>query len=293
MQRQRAGGSACSLASSACEQRAAVVVFVAQVEVAGLDAHHLRGDQQAFEEAVRIAFEVGAVLEGAGLALVDVDRHQPRARAGRARCATCARPESRRRPARAGPSPPCAEDCLGVLLAVDQRGGQRIAAVRAVGGVVGVGRLASIASGSGETLRSASRPGRSRIGRCDRLRTRARAAHRLQHLVGVASGTARWCTATAGACSQRPMQGAGDHAHIARPAAQQGRQPRQQILRAGHFARQAVAHPHREAGRRLVAAHDLEVVIEGRDLEHLGHRDVHLLRQRHQVVVMQAAVARR
>ncbi len=40
----------------------------------------VRGDQQAFEEAVRIALEVGAVLEGAGLALVDVDRHQARRR---------------------------------------------------------------------------------------------------------------------------------------------------------------------------------------------------------------------
>src|SRR3546814_2916065 len=36
------------------------------------------GDQRALEEAVRIALQVEAVLEGAGLALVGVDRHQAR-----------------------------------------------------------------------------------------------------------------------------------------------------------------------------------------------------------------------
>jgi hypothetical protein len=47
-----------------------------------LDAHGPGGDQHAFEEAVRVAFEVDAVLEGAGFAFVDVDRHQARAGLG-------------------------------------------------------------------------------------------------------------------------------------------------------------------------------------------------------------------
>ena len=59
------------------QQPAAIVVLVAQVDVDGFGAHHLGGDQQAFEEAVRVALQVMAVLEGAGLALVDVDGHQP------------------------------------------------------------------------------------------------------------------------------------------------------------------------------------------------------------------------
>jgi hypothetical protein len=49
-----------------------------------LDAHRPGGDQHAFEEAVRVALEVvTAVLEGAGLALVDVHRHQARRRLAR------------------------------------------------------------------------------------------------------------------------------------------------------------------------------------------------------------------
>ena len=54
------------------------MVLVAQVDVAGLGPHHMGGDQHAFKKAVRVALEVSAVLEGAGLALVDVDGHQAR-----------------------------------------------------------------------------------------------------------------------------------------------------------------------------------------------------------------------
>ena len=43
---------------------------------------HPGGDQHALDEAVRIALEIVAVLEGAGLALVGVDREQPRRRLG-------------------------------------------------------------------------------------------------------------------------------------------------------------------------------------------------------------------
>ena len=67
----------------ALENRAAAVILVAQVDVDLGDAHRPRGDERAFEEAVRIALEVVAVLERARLALVDVDRHQSRRRLGR------------------------------------------------------------------------------------------------------------------------------------------------------------------------------------------------------------------
>src|SRR6266852_9721401 len=59
---------------------AAAMVFVAQVDVDLVDADRPRRDERAFDEAVRIALEIPAVLEGAGLALVDVDRHEPRRR---------------------------------------------------------------------------------------------------------------------------------------------------------------------------------------------------------------------
>src|SRR5690606_19883567 len=55
------------------------MVLVAQVNVDFLDADRPGRDQRALAESVRIALEVVAVLEGAGLALVDVDRHQARA----------------------------------------------------------------------------------------------------------------------------------------------------------------------------------------------------------------------
>ncbi len=54
-------------------------VFVAHVEVDALGLHGVGGDQRALQRAVRVALEEPAVLEGAGLALVAVDRHQPRA----------------------------------------------------------------------------------------------------------------------------------------------------------------------------------------------------------------------
>ena len=76
------------------------------------------------------------------------------------------------------------------------------------------------------------------------------------------------------------------HTHIG--AAQQGRQARKQVLRAGEFTAEAVTHTHREAGRSRITAHDLEVVVETGDLVDLGHGNLHLTGQRHQVAVMQA-----
>ena len=59
------------------EDGAALGVFVAQVDVDGVNAHHLRGDQRALQKAVRVALQVVPVLEGAGLAFVDIDGKEP------------------------------------------------------------------------------------------------------------------------------------------------------------------------------------------------------------------------
>jgi len=56
------------------------VVFVAQVDVDLRDIDRPGRDKRAFDEAVRVALEIKAVLEGARLAFVDVDRAQTRRR---------------------------------------------------------------------------------------------------------------------------------------------------------------------------------------------------------------------
>src|SRR5690606_10632799 len=61
------------------EHRTAAVVFVTQVDIDGFDAHCPGSHQHAFQEAVRIAFEVVTILERAGFASVAVHSHQARA----------------------------------------------------------------------------------------------------------------------------------------------------------------------------------------------------------------------
>src|SRR5882672_10809549 len=78
--RQRARRIAGERVELAREQRAARRVFVAQVDVDRIDADRPRADQHPFQEPVRVALEVVAILERPGLALVDVDGHQPRRR---------------------------------------------------------------------------------------------------------------------------------------------------------------------------------------------------------------------
>src|SRR5688572_15265844 len=65
------------------EDRPAAVILVAQVDINRLEADSPCRDEGAFEEAVRIALEVEAVLERPGCSLVDVNRQQARSRLGR------------------------------------------------------------------------------------------------------------------------------------------------------------------------------------------------------------------
>ena len=73
---------------------------------------------------------------------------------------------------------------------------------------------------------------------------------------------------------------------------EQTRQSRQQVLRARHLARQAVADAHRDRRRYDVAfLDDIEVVIERRDLEHFRLRQLHLVGERREVGRAQVAEA--
>src|SRR5882724_1738983 len=55
-------------------------IFVAQIDVDVGRLHHPGRDQHALEKAMRIGLEIDAVLDRPGLALVGIDRHQPRRR---------------------------------------------------------------------------------------------------------------------------------------------------------------------------------------------------------------------
>ena len=122
------------------QNRTATVVFVAQVDVARVGAHHLRRDQHTLQKTVRIALQPGPVLESSGFALVDIYRHDARCRLlahdapfapGRESCAAKA--------AQSGMLHRL-NDAFCFVLAVDQRRSQCISAIRAVSHITRVGR---------------------------------------------------------------------------------------------------------------------------------------------------------
>ncbi len=136
-----------------------------------------------FEEAVRIGFEKIAVLEGAGLALVAVDRHQPRRRL------LAHQPPFApgRKPGAAEPAQPGMFERLDHLVAgalARQAGLQQ--AIAAVGAV---GVEADIDSG-------------------DRRMCVSPAATAAATVSTVACSCSAWPIATTGALSQPPMHGA-------------------------------------------------------------------------------------
>jgi hypothetical protein len=88
------------------QDRAARRVFVAQIDVDVGDADRPRRDQHPLEESMRVALEIVTILERARLALVDVDRHQPRLRLAADDLPLAADRETPPRPGRAGSNPP-------------------------------------------------------------------------------------------------------------------------------------------------------------------------------------------
>ncbi len=122
------------------EDRLALRVFVAQisVDIGGLD--HPGGDQHPFQKPVRVGFEKIAVLEGAGLALVAIDREE----AGCRLLADEAPFAPGREPGAAEPAQPRMFERLDHLIAGALAGEtglqQAIPARRTIGVEAGIGR---------------------------------------------------------------------------------------------------------------------------------------------------------
>ena len=245
------------------------MVFITQIDIAGLDAHHLRGHQQALQKTVRVALQVGAVFEGTGLALVDIDRHQ-----FRASLLTHDAPLAPRR--KAGPAQAAQarvfhglEHVLGGLSAYGQRRRQRIAALGPVGLVAGVAgrhlhrlwQRRDRGLGISRCIKNNSARGKRVVG-CSRFHDQSHGLQRgLQHRVLVHHRHRRLLAAA--------QAGRGDHPHI---GTQNCRQPGQQGLGTGQLTAQAVAHPHGQHRAKHIVAQHLEVVIESGHLIHLGQR---------------------
>jgi hypothetical protein len=255
------------------ERRAQAVVLVAQVDPARRGPHRPGRHQHAFQEAVRVAFEPVAILEGARLALVDVDHQQPRRRLGGHDA-----PLAPGRETRAAQSPQVGRferrhdllargAALGLARGVGrvQRREQRVAALGAVARErLAVGeRCRRLGAGAAVDQRRRDRLGRGRAERVAPDADRGR--------LGAAADARR---------AQHPHARAG-----------RGRQLRVQRLGAGHRAGDRVAHAHRRRRRRGLAVRgQVEVVVEARDLVHLGHRQAHQVGQRHQRRPRQAPV---
>ncbi len=248
------------------QQPAAIVVFVAQVDVDGFGAHDLGGDQQSFEEAVRVALQVMAVLEGAGLALIDVDGHQPGGgllahdaplAPGRKTCAAQAAQARVLQRSQNG---------VGLVLAVDHGGGEAVAALRTVVFVSYCidSYLCPFDAGERLILFKNLAAQALRHARCVALS--AQGLHRCFHGRWRGQGQGLLTGQHGGRLLATADARRLDHAHR---CAQQRGQARKQLARARHLAAQPVAHPHGKRGGRGVILEDLEVVIEAGHLEDL------------------------
>ena len=229
------------------EHLAAAVVLVAKIDVDALDAHRPRGDQHPFEEAVRVGLEQDAVLERSRLAFVDVDGHQPRPRLGADDAPLAAGRKARAAEAAQARVLERHEHGLDVALAGDACLQQRVAAFAKVARVVDEGL-----DDRPRLLRRDGRDDALAAGASDRTL----ADHHRRRLLAATDA------------------GSADDADV---GPEQRRQPRQQVAASGDLARQALADADRDLRRRVLAfLHDVEVVIEARDLVDLGLRQAHL-----------------
>jgi hypothetical protein len=235
-------------------------IFVADIDVDGLHLGHPGRDQHALEEAVRVAFQVMAVLEGARLALVAVDRHEP----GFGLLAYDFPLEPGGKTGAAQPAQ------TGVLHQLDQ-------VVRLV--FAGVTVLQEPVPAIGDVGVEIHIDGNFRVGRAifdtpgevfDGGLVDVTVAH-LGHGCRVAA----------------PHAGGTHHPHLAAQGAGQGVE---QCLCAHHLAGQAVAHADGEIGRPgFLLQHNVEVGIERGDFVHLRQGKRHFRGKGLQVLGLEAA----
>ena len=249
------GGVGLERRDLAGEDRAARRVLVAQIDIDIVDADCPRGDQRAFEEAMRVALEVVAILERSRLAFVDVDRHQARRRLGTNDLPLAPHRETRAAEAAQRRRLELGDHRVDGPRAVEAAAPRRVAAAGAVLRVVDVGR--------------------ARVGSTSPLGDRALDHRHRRRVDRVAPDDSRR-RVLAAADARR-----ADHANAV--AAARFKLGAQRIA-TGHPARQRLAHAHGDRWRRRLAfLHHVEVVVERRDLVDLGQRELHLLRQRDDV----------
>ena len=158
-------------------------VFVAQVDVNFGRVDNPRGDQHAFEKAVRSRLQDPAVFECAGLALVRVHRHKPRFRLRRNEAPLAAGGKSGATKAAQAALFDCGHDRLAAAAAVETRFQQGVAAGASIGIQTLVfrhgGRGLSFAHGARDRFRSGTvdRVLPDHYRRCRRAPPHARRAH--------------------------------------------------------------------------------------------------------------------
>ncbi len=208
-------------------------------------------DQHALEKAMRIALEIPAVLEGAGLALVAIDRHQPRPGLAEHRAPF----SSRRKTGAAKPAQRGVVERLQQVFFGELAGANPLEQFVAAAGDVGFVTDIIRQMGVGVAVLH-SREHALDTGMVDEM------VADLRRRRGIA-------TADAG----RP--------HHANAGARLILQLVQQFFAAQHRAGQGIADPdgqRRDIGLALL--HDVEMRIEGRGLEHFRKGQLHLVGER-------------
>src|SRR5580658_6589763 len=138
--RNLAGRIFLKLSDLTLQDRPATVILIAEVNINRVYADRPCRNQRAFEKTVWVTLQVVPVLEGARLAHVDVNRHQPRSRFGRNQFpfATC-REACTTKAAQARVFHE-RDDIGGLPLSCDTGCGESITARRAIGGVRSMAR---------------------------------------------------------------------------------------------------------------------------------------------------------
>ena len=252
--RQGGGGVGPQRGQLPFQQLPAAGVFVPQVEVDGVHVHHVGGDQRPLQEAVGVALQVVAVLEGAGLPLVDVHHHPPRRRLPAHDAPLAAHRETGAAEAPQAGVLQLREDPFGLPLPAQALFQQGVAPVRAVGVVT-------------------DRAGGD-------LRLRAPRRHGLTHAFSRGPGQGVPANHRHRGVGAAPDAGDPLHPHA---RAEGAGQCRRQLLRPGQGAADGVADADGAGRRRFPLAHHVEVVIEGGGLVDLGGTQLHLRRQGAQV----------